>query len=126
MLSTKYLPHYGTQCYSFTSYLTYSIAYSKNLSIILSKFCMHAWKSGYLNFLLRYPLLSYDVHWTFLILSLSFFIFVFFLHFSFLIYIKLFFLGLFLLESFHNNHFLFHVGFVSIWCFLQSILTIYE
>ena len=25
MLSTKYLPHFGTQCYSFTSYLIYSI-----------------------------------------------------------------------------------------------------
>ena len=25
MLSTKYLPHYGTQCYSFTSYLIHSI-----------------------------------------------------------------------------------------------------
>lgn len=34
MLSTKYLPHYGTQCYSFTSYLFCIITYSIILSII--------------------------------------------------------------------------------------------
>ena len=33
MLSTKYLPHSGTQCFSFTSYLNYIIYYISNLSI---------------------------------------------------------------------------------------------
>ena len=34
MLGTKYLPHSGTQCYSFTSYLFYIVSYAIKLSIM--------------------------------------------------------------------------------------------